>query len=268
MRALENTPITKSRERGLERAFSVISFLHACKEPKRPIDIAVGMNAPKSSIYELVGILTSLGVLERTDDQGRVFLGRKLHYWGLAYLEHFDMTRLAQPILKFITDQTRETSQLCMLDGDKYAVVLMNEGSRPFRISADVGKKLPIPWTASGRLLLGHLSDAEILDFIPDADFTLPDGTRLDKTTYIESIRLAHADKFFCFDSLSDTYTRCFAAPVYDLHGVCTSTACLIAPKNDAENNFDQYRDVLIKAANELTGKLRLGVPEAGLAAE
>nr|WP_306267546.1 IclR family transcriptional regulator [Pararhizobium sp. IMCC3301] len=267
MQAPETVP-KKTRARGLERAFAIIDFLHLCKEPKRPIEIAVGMDAPKSSVYELVGLLTALGVLERADDEGRVFLGRKLHYWGLSYLENFDLTRLAQPMLEFITERTRETSQLCMLEGNRYAVVMMNEGNRQFRISADIGESIPLPWTASGRLLLGHMTDAEILDFIPDADFVLPDGSRLEKQAFIASIRSAHAEGFFSFDSLADTYTQCFAAPVYDGSGTCLSTLCLIAPKQDARANFQMYRNVLTGAAKELTAALKFGLNHKGIAAE
>lgn len=249
---------TKNRTRGLERAVAIVDFLHACKKPKRPIDIAAGMNAPKSSIYELIGILVSVGVLERVDGEGRVYLGRKLHYWGLGYLDNFDLTRLAQPMLEDITERTRETSQLCMLDGDKYTVVLMNEGNRQFRISADVGEKLPIPWTASGRLLLGHMSEAEIIDFVPDDDFILPDGTRLDKQEYALSVHEAHRNRFFSFDSLADNYTHCFATPIYDNHSICVGTLCLVAPKQDAITNYHMYRDVLISASTVLTDKLQI----------
>ena len=242
----------------MERAIAIVDYLQSGKEAKRPIDIALGMQAPKSSVYELVGILISVGVLERVDKDGRVYLGRKLHYWGLSYLDNFDLTRLAQPLLEDITARTRETSQLCMLDGDKYTVVLMNEGNRQFRISADVGEKLPIPWTASGRLLLGHYTDDEIIDFIPDDDFTMPDGTRLDKHEYIASVRSAHQDNFFSFDSLTDNYTHCFAAPVFDESGICISTLCLIAPKQDAETNHRLYREVLTASSTSLANKLRI----------
>eukprot|EP01031_Cornospumella_fuschlensis_P052582 gene52582-64264_t len=52
---------------------------------------------------------------------------------------------------------------MCLLNGRKYTVALMREGERHFRISSDIGENAPIPWTASGRLLLGHLSDPQIL---------------------------------------------------------------------------------------------------------
>jgi len=268
MSAAEPKLSTKSRARGLERAFAIIDYLHLGKKPKRPIEIAAGMGAPKSTIYELVGLLTNVGVLERVDAEGRVFLGRKLHYWGLSYLENFDLTRLAQPFLEYITELTRETSQLCMLDGNKYTVVMMNEGSRPFRISADVGERLPIPWTASGRLLLAHMSDTEINEFVPDEDFTLPDGSRLEKLDFSESARQALAEGFYSFDSLSDTYTHCFAAPVFDRSKICVGTLCLIAPKEDAKANFGKYRDVLTQTANKLSTELCADKHSDGLAAE
>lgn len=251
------TETSKTKARGLERAFDILDYLCHTGKPLRPIDIATGMSAPKSSIYELVGILVSANVLERTGVDGKVFLGRKLNYWSANYLKHFDLNKIAQPILQWITEQTRETAQLCMLDGKKYYVAMMNEGSRPFRISAEVGARTPIPWTASGRLLLGHLSEDEIVDFIPEADFTMPSGETLEPTKFARSAHQAWADQFFSFESVADTFTHCFAAPVLGPTNICECTLCIIAPKDDAVANYEQYRRTLITAAKELSAKLR-----------
>lgn len=252
----------KTKERGLERSFQVLDHLCAAGTPLRPLEIATGMGAPKSSIYELVGALTAAGVLERTDREGRVFLGPKLHYWGLNYQKSFDLARLARPILEWVTDQTRETSQLCRLDGNKYYVAMMNEGNRPFRISAAIGVQTPIPWTASGRLLLGHLPEREILALIPPEDFIGPDGGRIDPQAFVESAHSAWKQQFFSFDSIADTYTHCFAAPVLDLDGICRNTVCIIAPKQDAMAHHDHYRATLIEAGKRLSHLPRTQAPD------
>ena len=75
-----------------------------------------------------------------------------------------------------LAEETRETAQMCLLEGNKYTVAMMREGVRPFRISSSVGELVPIPWTASGRLLVSHLRDREILDSIPEEDFIFPNG--------------------------------------------------------------------------------------------
>ena len=155
------------RTRGLDRAFEILDFLRETRKPARPNEIAVGMDAPKSTTYELVNLLLKAGILEYADKEGRVFLGRKLYFLGLAYQTQFDLTRECRAYLDHLAETTRETSQFCMLDGEKYTVAMMKEGARPFRISSDVGERIPIPWTASGRLLVSHMSDAEIIAFIP-----------------------------------------------------------------------------------------------------
>ena len=248
--------IERKRARGIDRAFDILDHLRAVGRPQRPGEIAQALGAPKSTVYDLVATLIDHGMLETVDSQGNVFLGRRLYFLGLAYQEHFDLGREAGVLLKEITATTSETSQFCMLDGDKYTVAMMCEGSRPFRISADVGERTPIPWTASGRLLLGDMSDDEILTFIPPEDFILPNGERLDQDAFLAEVRAARKEGFFSFDSIVDSFTHCFAAPVCDEAGKCVATLCIVAPKNDARALYDSYRKILIEAGHKLSGLL------------
>ena len=164
------------RARGLDRAFEILDFLRQKRQALKPNEIAAQIGAPRSSVYELVNLLLRNGILEFTGGEGRVYLGRKLYFFGAAYENHFDFTRECEAALERLADETRETAQFCMLDGNKYTVVRMREGARPFRISTDIGQSVPIPWTASGRLLVAHMTDEEILAFIPPEDFRLPGG--------------------------------------------------------------------------------------------
>ncbi len=246
------------RSRGLDRAFEILDFLRARRKPMRPNEIAAEIGAPRSSVYELVNLLLRHGILEYAGEEGQVFLGRKLYFLGSAYAEQFDLMRECESLLTRIAEETRETAQLCMLDGNKYTVALMKEGLRPFRISTNVGEALPIPWTASGRLLVSHLSDQQILDFIPAADFQLPDGSWLAPEEFIRQAREAKAAGYFTFGSIVDSFTQCFAAPVYQQGDVCIATLCLVAPKEDGLRNQAEYLASLTTVAKELTQRLRM----------
>lgn len=250
----------QGRARGLDHAFHILDYLRAQNRSLRPNEIALGLGAPKSSVYEIINLLLDRGILDYADKEGRVFLGRKLYFLGQAYLHHFDLTKEAEEHLIHLARITRETAQLCMLEGHKYTVVLMKEGERPFRISSDVGETVPIPWTASGRLLLTHLSDQEILDFIADEDFILPNGKPLSKSTFLKQVRGAREEGFFSFDSIADSFTHCFAAPVFDEQGICVATLCLIAPRDDANKNHARYKAALIESAAALSAKLSGGI--------
>ncbi|HEX5285328.1 MAG TPA: IclR family transcriptional regulator [Polaromonas sp.] len=250
--------ISNLRSRGLDRAFEILDFFRSHRKPARPNEIASLIGAPRSSVYELVNLLLKHGVLEYFGDDGQVFLGRKLYFLGSAYAEHFDLMRECELSLSKIAEETRETAQLCMLDGNKYTVALMKEGIRPFRISSNVGEAIPIPWTASGRLLVAHLSDQEILDFIPEEDFKRPSGEWLKPEVFIQQVREASAAGYITFDSVVDNFTQCFAAPVYQAGSVCIATLCLVAPREDGQRNHKKYLSCLMDAANDLSQRLRM----------
>ena len=248
--------IAARRTRGLDRAFEILEFLRHKRQPMRPNEIASEIGAPRSSIYELVNLLLRQGMLDYQGGEGRVFLGRKLYFLGTAYAEQFDLMRECDRMLGRLAEETRETAQMCLLEGNKYTVAMMREGLRPFRISSNVGELVPIPWTASGRLLVAHLSDAEMLDYIPEEDFVLPNGRRLDPAEFIAEVRQATRDGFFTFNSEVENFTHCFAAPVYQADGSCIATLCLVAPREDGLRNRDAYLKSLVGASREISEKL------------
>jgi len=243
------------RTRGLDRAFEILDFLRMKREPTKPNEIAARIGAPRSSVYELVNLLLRNGILEYADGEGRVYLGRKLYFLGAAYEDHFDFMRECDKVLARIAEETRETAQFCMLDGNKYTVVRMKEGVRPFRISSDVGRAVPIPWTASGRLLLSDMTDEAILDFIPPEDFRLPNGEMLDTQHFIAQVRQAGALGEFTFNSIVASFTHCFAVPVKDENDRCVATLCLVSPREDGILNRERYLQCLKAAAMSLHGK-------------
>ena len=248
------------RARGLDRAFHILDYLQAQKKPLRPNEIAQGIGAPKSTVYDIINLLLEQRVLEYFDKEGRVFLGRRLYFLGLAYLRQFNLAREAEEYLEYLAKTTRETSQLCMLEQRKYTVVMMKEGARPFRISSDIGERVPLPWTASGRLLVSHMSNREILEFIPEKDFMLPNGTKLNPKTFLAQVNSARTAGFFSLDSEADNFTHCFAAAVYDEDAKnitrCIATLCLIAPREDGAKNYKQYQTVLLDCAAKLSAIL------------
>ena len=244
------------RARGIDRVVHILDHLFREGRPMRINEIAKGIGAPRSSVYEIADRLVNEKILEVFDAEGRVFFGRKLYYFGRAYTEQFDLTREAGKHLKSLTDQTGETSQLCMTDGAQYSVVMMNHGSRHFKISSDIGEVIPLPWTASARLLLSRLSAEEITDLIPEEDFVLPDGNRLSVETLLGEIHEAAPEGFFSCDTPADSYTHCFAAPVLNENQDCIATLCLVVPRADARARFEDLKATLIEETRSLSRKL------------
>jgi len=73
-------------------------------------------------------------------------------------------------------------------------VLYMRTSNRPFRISSDIGTQIPLPWTASGRLLLAHMTEAEIRALLDPADLRLPGGKEIGIEEFLLSIAKVRRD--------------------------------------------------------------------------
>ncbi|AXE94892.1 IclR family transcriptional regulator [Paraburkholderia terricola] len=241
-----------SRARGVHRVVGILKQLHIARRPLTMRELIEATGAPRSSIYELVTILTEAGWLETAAD-GSVFFGREMHYYGSDYAVHNDLiSRAHQAILALVRNHD-ETAQLCMLEGNKYTVVLSENSSRPFNISSDIGVKVPIPWTATGRLLLAHLRANEIRALIPDEDFVLDNGRRVEFEAFLSDVERAAELGYCCTEGLSHTFRYCMAAPIRDRSGLAVAALCFMTSRDTAPEKRATMLEDLIRSAKALS---------------
>lgn len=241
------------RARGIDRVIALMDHLHSRRAPTRIADIARDTGTPRSTMYELVNTLVEARWLELRDGDGTVYFGPAMHYYGSDYLDSVDLIRKARVEVAHIAETVGETAQFCTLDGDKYLVVLNEPGRRMFRISSEIGIKVPIPWTASGRLLVDHMDADEIRRFIPSDDFVLPDGRRIAEDEFLEDIGRARSQGYVRTTALVDRFTTCLAAPVRDPAGRCIATICFVVPADTTEEAQQVMIDTLKASAERLS---------------
>jgi DNA-binding IclR family transcriptional regulator len=220
----------RTREGGLARAMQVLDFLHAHGRPIPTGVLARGLGAPRSTIYNLVRTMAEQGVLDIGAGDGRVFFGRKLYLWGMDWMRENALVRQGRQAVDRLAAETGETAELCMLHEGRYTIVHMCPGARPFRISSAVGLQIPLPWTASGRLLLSGMDRASIDRLVADADLVLPDGRRIDRQEFHAEIAAA-ASRGHCITSgLVDAVSKCLAVPIRAGDGGVAATLCFVLP--------------------------------------
>jgi DNA-binding IclR family transcriptional regulator len=243
----------RERQSGMDRAIELLDALLRLRSPARIGDLARHIGAPRSTLYAIVNRLTDAGILESMGDEGSVYFGQAVHLYGRAYAEANPLHRRCREMLERLALQTGATAQLCALRGNKYVVVDVRDGTGMFRITTDIGVEVPVPWTASGRLLLGHMTPEQIRRFLPAKDFRLPDGRVVELDRFAAEVAKARAEGRCMTNGLSDRFTSCLAAPIRDRHGICVATICFIIPVDSPNEHKRDLLDRLVAAARELS---------------
>ena len=246
------SPSSVDRQRGIDRAIGLLELLLVRRHPMSAGEIALHLGAPRSTVYEIVRRLTEARMLEPVGSGGQVFFGRTMHLFGSAYLEGDAGLRRAGEALDALAAETGATVQCCALRGDKYVVLDSRDGTGMFRITSEVGVEVPLPWTASGRVLLGHLSDEEICAFVPPGDFRLPNGSALPVQRFLDDVARARRDGFSETTGLASSFTWCQAVPILGREGRADLTLCFVLPIDSDAKQRERCLALLIAQARRL----------------
>ena len=247
----------KPRTSGAERAFQILECLVEIGEPVTAYQIAKALRAPLSTIYESISLLERLGILSRVGGEGKVYLGPRLQFYGLAYQRSIgSLDEVYRRESEALSRNSGENVQLCIRDGDYMVVSLMVDGADEFHISSRPGSRTPLNWTASGRLLIGHLSREERREIFMRA-VPSPTGRAITDPDALEKACRESWDQGYCIQiAESDFAVACIAAPIIDPMGRCRATISLVVPESTAQKKGGELARLVIMSARNIEAAL------------
>lgn len=119
-------------------------------------ELARRLGLGKSAVHRLLATLAAEGLVAR-DADGGYRLGLVVFELGEAVRSHMDLHAAAGPVLVELREQTGESSQVGVLDGDEVVYVDRLESSHSLRLMHDAGRRVPLHCTSSGKVLLADL---------------------------------------------------------------------------------------------------------------
>jgi len=242
----------RSRVSGIDRALQAIDHLYETGEPATPYTIAKAVGAPLSTVYSIIDSLVEKSVLTRNAD-GTVWLGARLYHYGLAYARSLDFMRVATEEMHDLCRAAGETVQLCGRDNDHMLVLAMADGPSHFRVVSRVGTRVPLNWTASGRLLTGWMPEAERIALFSRC--ARPSPTRkavTDPKTLSDGAGRAFAERLSIQTGESDFSVGCIAAPICDGTGMCVATISIVLAEQKATADGTTYAALVREAAERI----------------
>jgi IclR family acetate operon transcriptional repressor len=122
--------------------------------------LAGRVGLPKSTVQRITAALDSENFIVSASPSGRLRLGPALV--RIAHSIRFPIAETARPYLRELSEETGETVDLAVLDGDKAVFVDQIPGSHRLRAVSAIGVSFPLHCTANGKSMLAALDDEEL----------------------------------------------------------------------------------------------------------
>jgi IclR family pca regulon transcriptional regulator len=204
--------------RSLERGLAVIRAFDADRPELSLTEVARTCGLTRAAARRFLLTLADLGYV-RADGRAYRLTPRVLEL-GYSYLSSFSLAQLAQPHLEQLVDRTRESSSLCVLDGDDIVYVARVPARRIMTAAITVGTRFPAHVTSVGRVILAGLPGDELEVRLDRAEL-VPLTTRTIVTVDLLRAELERVRRqgFALVDQELEEGLRSIAAPVRDRGG-------------------------------------------------
>lgn len=163
------------RVEALAKGLRLLSLFDEQRPTWRVSDLATESRLPIPTVYRVVMTLTAEGYLDRLPN-GDYRPGVRVLTLGGAALRSLDLVALATPRLQQLGEATGETVNLAVLTGDRVLYLIRLRNSDLVTANIQVGSTLPAVHTSIGKLLLAHLTEAELRERITESSFPKQHG--------------------------------------------------------------------------------------------
>ncbi|MGH2476211.1 MAG: IclR family transcriptional regulator, partial [Candidatus Limnocylindrales bacterium] len=138
----------------LDKAVTIVRAV--AERPCTLADLQRSTSLPRATAHRLAVALEAHGLLRR-DAEGRFDLGPELATLGRLAGERFPLVEVARPALTRLRDETGESVQLFVREGDQRRCVISLPSPHALRWIVPDGARLPLDVGSAGRVLTGEL---------------------------------------------------------------------------------------------------------------
>lgn len=143
----------------LVKGLQVIAALATRSELSGVTELAQHVGLTKSNVHRLLQTLVSCGFVRNVEDSGKYELTLKIWELGTAVADRLDLATCATDGMAHLSQLSRETVHLSMLDEEDVIYLDKIDSPQPIRAYSRVGGRAPVYCVATGKALLAHASE-------------------------------------------------------------------------------------------------------------
>ena len=239
----------------VDRVMKVLDAFETEGQELRLTDLSVRLGMPKPQVLRIVSTLQTGGYIERDPVTKRYRLGLRIFQLGMVVRQQMSLRRIAQPVLRYLAEQTHETVALFRADPTGAICIDVIESPKGLRIFAQEGRRMPWNAGAAGKAILANLPPADqeaILAHAPFEQFTPTTATEEDDLRRVLAEILDHG--YAISDGDLDPDAMGVSAAVLDASHRVAGALSIGGPKSRmADEDLPQLIDLVCRGAAEIS---------------
>lgn len=253
----EQASVSSNFVEALARGLKIMSLFNGERGQLSPSDLARIVDLPRATVRRTLLTLNQLGYVDT--DGKRFWLTPAVLDLAAAYLRSSGVPTFLQPLCDTVGRELNAMASVAILSGDQAVVVARSNPAQIFSDDPGVGLRVPVYYTAIGRVLLSSLSDKELDNYFNKLQpEQITPYTIVSKTGIREAVESVRRNGYAIADQEADVGYRTMAVPLrrYDNAIIAALSVSVRIETASIEALKENYLPCLLRESDTLRGRL------------
>jgi IclR family acetate operon transcriptional repressor len=236
----------------IDRLTALLVAIARHRDPVSLKVLAADTGLHPSTAFRILASAIENDLVERDGSHYR--LGIRLLQLGSRVASHQDLRREARPLMEALRDETGETVNLTVREGDEVVYLDRALPERMMRVEQRIGSRAPLHVTAVGKLMLAEAGEAACREYARRTG--LPGYTRYsltDEEQLVQHVSGCLRAGFAYDDEEAEAGVGCIGVLVHDRDGAIVAGLSISAP---IDRRRDEWAGALRDTAQALSERL------------
>lgn len=208
------------------------------------------LDLPKSTVHGLVKTLEARGFLVKNAENGKYRLGLKVYDLGMSYSTGMELQTAAKPVAQALSAKYGKSVHVAVFAGGMAVFIMKVEHKDYIMAIPRTGLSFPAHATASGKVLLAHLPQAELDKHLAEGLYPLTRRTITDSKILVGELEKVRTQGYAVDNEETFSGIGCVAAPIRDQSGRVVAAVSMsgVVAEVLGESHPDMVRDVIESA--------------------
>lgn len=239
----------------LNKTFEILDIFLTHDAPLAAKELIQLTGLPRSGLYKYLATLKKHGYLEYSDENCTYQLGFKFLEFGRKVRQQCSIYEVALPYMEKLHNQVKHVVVLSALSGDRaYCMGRVGKATHDFVYIMEQGVSMPLHCGATSLVLLAHLDDDGVHDFIQNNELKkYTDNTLVEAEELWQAVRRIRKEGYWYSDS-EIGIGRAIAAPIFNSSRQILAAISIIGPVFAiTDDKIADYIDMVKDYANTIT---------------
>ncbi|MCU0560764.1 MAG: IclR family transcriptional regulator [Desulfobacterales bacterium] len=216
----------------------------------------------KTSCFRLLKTMLGLEILERGPNSKTYQFGPQLVSIGLAALKNMSLIKTALPVLQALRNETHETVNLSMRDGNEIVFVERLMSNYIVNPNINVGDRLPVYCASMGKAILAFMRAEHAEELIGQLNFQAKTKRTITTAAALKKeLNEIRKNGVAINDEELEKGLRGVAAPIFNHTGEAFAAVNVVwtTARHPSRKMFDRFTPTVVAAAEKISARMGCG---------